>query len=262
MTGSTLCAISVALLASVVLAPMPAHAQRGGGMGRGGGGGVAGQPAGGGTFVQGQPAGGGAFVAGPGMAGGTFVAGRGPGGRPFIVTQPGARGFVKGVDGFHRHPFFNRGFFFHRGFNSFGTVVVVGGPWGYWPSYSDASMYDPPPAYAMPYAPSTDNTLSLSPPYPPMPSVVEFPTGRYELRGDGRTEQYHWVWIPKPPTAPPAEPSSPAPPAPVSPPSDPGPTRHTPVYRWTDEQGTVHLTDQVNAVPDRYRPKAKRGEPS
>jgi hypothetical protein len=240
---------------------MPAHAQRGGGMARGGGGGVAGQTAGSsGTFVPGQTTGGGAFMAGPGMAGGTFVAGRGPGGRVFIAAQPGARGFVHGADGFPRHPFFRHPFFFHRGFNSFGTVVVVGGPWGFWPS-SDPSLYNQPQVYSPP--PTYDNSLSLSPQYPPMPSVVEFPTGRYELRGDGRTEPYHWVWIPKPPTAPPAEPSSPAPPSPAPPTSgDPGPTRRTPVYRWTDEQGTVHLTDQLTAVPDRYRAKAKRGEPS
>jgi len=201
-------------------------------------------------------------VAGPGMAGGTFMAGRGPGSRAFIAAQPGARGFVHGKDVFFpRHPFVRHPFFFHRGFNSFGTVVVFGGPFGYWPSsdpslYNQPMVYSPPPAYAAPYPPSADNTLSL---YPPMPSVVEFPTGRYELRGDGRTEPYHWVWIPKPPTAPPAEPSSPAPPPPFG---DPGPTRHTPLYRWTDEQGTVHLTDRSDSVPDRYRAKAKRPEPS
>ena len=62
MTGSAIWVISLALLASVALAPMPAHAQRGGGMARGGGGGVAGggggQTAGGGTFVPSQTAGG------------------------------------------------------------------------------------------------------------------------------------------------------------------------------------------------------------
>ena len=89
-------------------------------------------------------------------------------------------------------------------------------------------------------------------------SVVEFPTGRYELRGDGITEPYRWVWIPKPPTAPPAEPPSPVPPTS----GEAGPTRHAPLYRWTDEQGTLHYTDRLTAVPDRYRAKARRGEPS
>lgn len=237
--GPTVWAVSLALLASVALLPMSALAQRGGGMGRGGGGVVAGQTAGGGSFVAGR---------GPG---GTFVAGRGPNGRAFIAGQSGR--FVHGRDGFHRHPFFNRGF---------GSVVVYGAPY-YWPYY-DTSMYSqplaysPPPTYVVPYAPPTDSTLSLSPPAPPTPSVVEFPTGRYELRGDGISEPYRWVWVPKPPTTPPAEPSSPGPPTS----GDPGPTRPSPLYRWTDEQGTVHYTDRLTAVPDRYRAKAKRGEPS
>jgi len=242
----TVWAVSLALLASVALVPMPALAQRGGGMARGGGG-----------FVAGQTAGGGAFVDGRGAAGGTFVAGRGPGGGAFIAGQTGARGFVHGRDGFHRHPFF-----FHRGFNSFGTVVFYGAPYAYWPYYdtslySQPLAYSPPPAY-VPYTPPVNSTLTLSPPSPPTPSVVEFPTGRYELRGDGITEPYRWVWIPKPPTAPPAEPPSPVPPTS----GEAGPTRHAPLYRWTDEQGTLHYTDRLTAVPDRYRAKARRGEPS
>ncbi|HEY7203846.1 MAG TPA: DUF4124 domain-containing protein [Methylomirabilota bacterium] len=239
-------AVFLALLASLALAPLPALAQRGG-MSRGGGGVVAGQTVGGGAFVGGRSA-----------AGGAFIAGRGPGGRAFIAGQPGARGFVPGRDGFHRHPFFN------RGFNSFGPVVVYGGSYAYWPYYYDTSLYNPPvaysppPTYVVPYVPPVNGTLSLTPPAPPTPSVVEFPTGRYELRGDGVTEPYRWVWIPKPPTAPPAEPSSPVPPTS----GDPGPTRHAPLYRWTDEQGTVHYTDRWTAVPDRYRAQFKRGESS
>jgi hypothetical protein len=243
--GPAVWAVFLALLASVALLPMPALAQRGGGgMGRGGGGVIAGQTTGGGAFVAGR---------GPG---GTFVAGRGPNGRAFIAGQSGR--FVHGRDGFHRHPFFNRGF---------GPVVVYGGPY-YWPYYNwpyyDTSMYSQPlaysspPTYIVPYAPPTDSTLSLSPPAPPTPSVVEFPTGRYELRGDGISEPYRWVWIPKPPSTPPAEPSSPGPPSS----QDPGPTRHAPLYRWTDEQGTVHYTDRWTAIPDRYRAQARRGESS
>ena len=38
---------------------------------------------------------------------------------------------------------------------------------------------------------------------PSSPTVVYFPTGRYELRGDGINVPYTWVWIPNPPTAPP-----------------------------------------------------------
>ena len=243
---STLWAVSLALLASVALVPMPALAQRGGGMARGGGG-----------FVAGQTPGGGAFVAGSGAAGGAFVGGRGPGSGAFSAGQAGGRGFVHGREGFHRHPFF------HRGFNSFGTVFVYGGPYAYWPyydmsPYSQPLAYYPPPTYVVPYTPPVNNTLSLSPPSPPTPSVVEFPTGRYELRGDGITEPYRWVWIPKPPTGPPAEPPSPAPPTA----GEREPARRATLHRWTDEQGTVHFTDRLTAVPDRYRAKARRGEPS
>jgi hypothetical protein len=241
----TLWAVSLALVASIALGPTPALAQRGAGMARGGGG-----------FIAAQTARGGTSVVGGGTRGGTFVAGRGPGGAAFIAGQTGARGFVHQRDGFQRHPV-------HRGFNSFGTVVIYGAPYAYWPYY-DMSLYSQPLAYApspthvASYTPPVNNTLSLSPPSPPTPSVVEFPTGRYELRGDGMTQPYRWVWIPKPPTAPPVELSSSAPPASV----EPGSTHHTPLYRWTDEQGTVYYTDRLSAVPDRYRAKSRRGEPS
>jgi len=41
------------------------------------------------------------------------------------------------------------------------------------------------------------------------PTVVEYPHGRYELRGDGVRTAYQWVWIPKPPPPPAAPPPSP-----------------------------------------------------
>jgi hypothetical protein len=88
---------------------------------------------------------------------------------------------------------------------------------------------------------------------------VPFPTGRYELRGDGVTEPYRWVWIPNPPT----EPPSPVPPTSPPPSSkDSGPARPARLYRWTDEQGTVHYTDRSTAVPDRYRARTRQAEPS
>src|SRR2546427_732610 len=97
---------------------------------------------------------------------------------------------------------------------------------------------------------------------PPMPSVVEYPHGRYELRGDGVTAPYTWVWIPNPPPPPPP----PAPPAgaPPAPPASgsPAPERHSQVYRWTDGQGVTHLTDRWDAVPLEYRARATRFQPS
>src|SRR2546426_124181 len=97
---------------------------------------------------------------------------------------------------------------------------------------------------------------------PPRPSVVEYPHGRYELRGDGVTSPYTWVWIPNPPPPPPP----PAPPAgaPPAPPASgsPAPERHSQVYRWTDGQGVTHLTDRWDAVPPEYRARATRFQPS
>ena len=145
----------------------------------------------------------------------------------------------------------SRAFAHHRS-APFGAIVV------YAPlAYGSPAYYDPPLAYAPPamYAPPTGGTLSLAPPPSPMPRVVEFPTGRYEVRGDGITAPYQWVWIPNPPAAPPAAPPPVAPSATPAPPSsrDLEPGRPTTLYRWTDKQGVVHLTDRRDTVPDRYR---------
>jgi len=113
------------------------------------------------------------------------------------------------------------------------------------PSYVPAYVPPPPPA-AYSYAP------------PPMQRVVEFPTGRYELHGDGITTPYRWVWIPNPPTSPPVEQPPVAPPAPPASAPAPAlasaePPRSTQVYRWTDDAGVVHLTDRLEKVPEAYR---------
>jgi hypothetical protein len=179
-------------------------------------------------------------------------AARGSGGGRVIVANPaGSRPSA-------HHRFAPNSFaprsFFHRGFTPLGTIVVYA-PLSYGPPsyYGSPSYYDPSLVYAPPamYGPPTGGTVSLAPP-PPMPSVIEYPTGRYELRGDGITAPYRWVWIPNPPPAPPAD----APPAggPASPASrDREPVRHTALYRWTDAQGVVHLTDRRDTVPDRSR---------
>src|SRR5262249_28858962 len=85
---------------------------------------------------------------------------------------------------------------------------------------------------------------------PPAPSVVEFATGRYELRGDGMATPYAWVWIPNPPSSPPPSSRS----------ADAGREGQGPrnrLYRWTDEQGALHLTDNPEEVPPQYRAPAK-----
>ena len=91
----------------------------------------------------------------------------------------------------------------------------------------------------------------------PMPNVVQYPTGRYELRGDGLTVPYTWVWIPNPPSAPPA-----GPPGGTSFWTPASPARHDKLFRWTDGQGVLHVTDRWEVVPPEYRAQAKSPEPS
>ena len=117
----------------------------------------------------------------------------------------------------------------------------------------DSMTYDP-YAYATPplsYGPNTGGAIALAPSPPPAPpTVVEFPTGRYELRGDGMAATpYTWVWIPNPPSAPPSQ----APDLGQAPPSS-----HRQLYRWTDETGVAHWTDRGDAVPEQYRAQAQQ----
>ncbi len=138
----------------------------------------------------------------------------------------------------------------------FGVPVYVAPP----VFYGSPSYYDPPVAYDPPavYAPST-NTVSVAPDPPPPPGVIEYPTGRYELRGDGVATPYAWVWVPNPPPAPPeAAPLAAAPALPEAPaPAGQSPGRRE-LYRWTDEQGVVTLTDRWDSIPEKYRHEAKR----
>jgi hypothetical protein len=153
----------------------------------------------------------------------------------------------------------------HRPFGG-GFIVLAPPLW-----YGSDLSYDPAPAYAPApaYGPAVDGpgvggALALAPSSPPIPGVIQYPTGRWELRGDGLTIPYRWVWIPHPPPAPPsapppgAEPAAPAPPA-SSRPEPPGNTR---IYRWTDGQGVLHLTDRLDTVPERYRAQARASRPS
>ena len=87
-----------------------------------------------------------------------------------------------------------------------------------------------------------------------VPNVVEHPTGRYELRGDGTTTPYTWVWIPNPPAGPPD--------APIPPPG--GPAADSPrtstrsaTYRWTDNEGTTFWTNRPESSPDAHRSRAR-----
>jgi hypothetical protein len=103
----------------------------------------------------------------------------------------------------------------------------------------------PPPSYVPSYAPAYPPSSIYIPPapaYPPQPTetIIELPGGRYELRGDGVTVPYRWV-----------APS-------VAPPAPPQPTRRADIYRWTDSDGVVHLTDRLDEVPEAYRSQATK----
>lgn len=128
------------------------------------------------------------------------------------------------------------------------SVPVVGGV------YTSAVYAAPPITYSQP-AP-----VAVPVPAPvPIPTLIEHPAGWYQLRGDGVTSAYVWVWIPKPPPSPPSDAPPTAPPGPPShtPPTTPeqqqSPAPHSKLYRWADEQDVVHWTDRLDRVPDRYR---------
>lgn len=65
-----------------------------------------------------------------------------------------------------------------------------------------------------------DNRVVLLP--APTTTIVQYPTGYYQLYGNGTTVPYYWVWIPAvsppPPPPTPAPIAVPAPPAPAPPP--------------------------------------------
>lgn len=153
--------------------------------------------------------------------------------------------------------------FAHRPFGG-GFIVFAPPLW-----YGSDLSYDPGPAYAPAYGPAVygpgvGGAVALAPSPPPTPSVIQYPSGRWELRGDGLTIPYRWVWIPNPPTAPPSAPPSGAEPVAPPPPasSRPEPPGNTRIYRWTDGQGVLHLTDRLDTVPERYRAQARASRPS
>jgi len=114
-----------------------------------------------------------------------------------------------------------------------------------------------PPVYSAPPVPY------VYAPAPALPGVVEYPGGRYELRGDGYRAPYQWVWIPDPPSGPPAVPPTPAPPpaaAPSAPEPARAPARTAPlqVYCWVDDEGVATWTDQLESIPPAQRRQIER----
>lgn len=97
----------------------------------------------------------------------------------------------------------------------FGPVLYPRPVYAYAPVYVAA----PPPGVVYLTPPQF---VTVPPPPAPMPAVVQYPYGRYELRGDGVATAYHWVWIPNPPARPPAsyqQPGVPPSPPAATPPS-------------------------------------------
>ena len=153
----------------------------------------------------------------------------------------------------HHHHFFPRPFFVP---SPFFPVVVVSPP---------AVVYAEPPVVYQPYQPPmvypSAAATAVPPPAPPpppaIPSVIEYPHGWYELRGDGVSTPYIWVWVPKPPPPPPAPP---APPTLAPPEAAPGRSSARKVFHWTDAAGVTHWTDQQDTVPPPYRADLQRVE--
>ena len=113
--------------------------------------------------------------------------------------------------------------------------------------YASPTIYVSQPSVAQP-----DPVVAAAPPENYLPRVVEHPTGRYELRGDGTSTPHVWVWVPHPPPAPPeVVPSSEAPGEPVR------AIGRTHTYRWTDEAGTMFVTNRLERVPEPYRPRTR-----
>jgi hypothetical protein len=130
---------------------------------------------------------------------------------------------------------------------SFGRAPVI----GYGIAYGvPAYVPSPPGYYPWPSSPSVSDAPR------PVPTVVEYPNGRYVLHGDGISAAYRWVWVPNPPSRePPAPPPPPAAPATHEPAPIPIPPLE--YYRWTDADGVTHLTDSIDRVPEHLRAKAR-----
>jgi len=142
-------------------------------------------------------------------------------------------------------------------FVTFGTTpsVIVNAPVVVETYTAPSAVLVPPvhqPAPLAAVAPAAPAPVAL-----PTPSVVEHPTGWYQLRGDGATTPYTWVWIPRPPATAQPEPAPPPRAAEVPPPDAAAPrARHDRVYRWTDEAGVTTWTNRLDRVPRRFRDQA------
>jgi len=154
--------------------------------------------------------------------------------------------------------------FAHRPFG--GGFIVFAPPLWYGSDLSDdpGPTYAPAPAYdPAVYGPGVGGTLALAPPAPPTPSVIQYPTwslGAARRRADdsvslgcgSRTR-------PRRRLRPPRRAANRFTPAPLES-GRPEPPGNTKIYRWTDGQGVLHLTDRLDTVSGAL-PGAGAGEP-
>ena len=219
-------------------------------------------------------------------------AGRGFGGGRGMGMRGGGGGFSGTRGGFHAGGFHNgRGF--HGGHRccvngAFFTGFVFGSfpaPYYYYPPYP---YWEPPSPYQ--YAPELDVSIPAVqsrtqldvatpreacyfsgcyrlqgdgvaaayqwvwvPAPPPPPAVIPYPTGRYELRGPSR-----WEWVPNSSLELSVAPAAASSPSMTADPSPAGVSVRG-LFRWTDENGVTHWTQGLDAVPERYRPRARPG---
>ena len=104
-----------------------------------------------------------------------------------------------------------------------------------------------------PVAPAAGPVLTAS--AMPTPTLLDHPGGWYQLRGDGVTTPYSWVWIPKPPVAPAAAEPPQGSEAPVRS-ADSSARDRGPAYHWTDDGGVTTFTNRLERVPKRFRDQA------
>lgn len=150
---------------------------------------------------------------------------------------------------------------YYGGPGGYGSPVAYPPPASAAPTVYSINIYNPAPAAAQPivqpvaqpavYEPPPVSPGSFAPASPQ--GVVEYEGGRYELRGDGMTTAYKWVWIPNPPPGPPGTSAMRTPAS-----GELAPARRGTIYRWVDDQGVLHVTDRWQTVPQRYREQAKQ----
>ena len=155
-----------------------------------------------------------------------------------------------GVSAKHHHGFhhgFSTPFVGVPGFAGGTSVIVTAPPLT---QIVDAS----PVIYASPSIAPAAAVALPAPATLPMPTLVDHPNGWYQLRGDGATTPYRWVWIPKPPTEPSS--STAGPDTAARPAESQARDDRRPAYHWTDDRGVTTWTNRLERVPKRFRDQA------